>query len=111
MADLDPTDLLALEQTQREYSETALAERSIEVGDFQWLMSDKRGRRFVWRLLAKTGVFRSSFTGNSETFFREGARNVGLMLLAEINEHSPEQYTLMLKEQREYANRKSSRNR
>ena len=74
----------------------------LEAGDFKWIMSNKRGRRFIWRLLEKAGVFRSSFTGNSETFFREGARNIGLQVLAMVHEHTPESYTLMLSEQKEH---------
>lgn len=69
-----------------------------EEDDFRWLMNDKRGRRIVWRLLEKTGVYRSSFTGNSETFFREGQRNVGLMLIEQIHALAPEAYVLMLTE-------------
>ena len=68
--------------------------------DFKWLMDDKRGRRIMWRLLERTGVFRSSFTGNSETFFLEGQRNVGLMLMAQIHDACPEKYTAMLEEQK-----------
>lgn len=71
--------------------------------DFKWLMGDGRGRRVMYRLLERTGVFRSSFTGNSETFFLEGQRNVGLMLMAQIHEACPEQYTAMLKEQKDDA--------
>jgi hypothetical protein len=78
--------------------------------DIKWLMGSRRGRRIVWRLLERTGVFRSSFTGNSETFFREGMRNVGLMLMAQINEACPEQYTQMVQEQRENANRNAGDN-
>lgn len=69
--------------------------------DFKWLMSDKRGRRVMWRLLAETGLYKTSFTGNSETFFREGARNVGLKLMAQIHELTPDAYGLMLKESKE----------
>jgi len=67
-----------------------------------WLMGNKRGRRIMWRLLEKTGVYRCSFTGNSTTFFNEGQRNVGLMLTAQIHEHAPDAYALMLKERREH---------
>lgn len=67
-------------------------------GDLKWLMSDKRGRRVVWRLLGETGLFRSSFTGNSETFYREGRRAVGLMLLDWVQQVSPDGYLLMMKE-------------
>jgi len=94
----DPTDTAAQEQQRTEKSEARKREKTQEAEDFKWLMKDKRGRRFVWGQLERTGVYRSSFTGNSETFFREGERNIGLMLMAMIHEHSPEAYHLMLKE-------------
>ena len=47
----------------------------------------------MWRWLSRTGVFKSSFTGNSETFFREGMRNIGIMLMDEIHSHCPDLYT------------------
>jgi len=69
-----------------------------EVDDIKELLSTPVGRRFYWRLLGLTGQFRSSFTGNSETFFREGERNIGLILMADINEIMPEAYVLMIQE-------------
>lgn len=102
MSERDPTDILGEEQARTDTSRKARLSAQIEVEDFKWIMSNKRGRRFVWRLLDKAGVFRSSFTGNSETFFREGQRNLGLQVLAMIHEHTPDAYTLMLSEQREY---------
>jgi hypothetical protein len=61
-------------------------------------MSDPRGRRVMWGLLETAGIYRSSFTGNSETFFREGQRVVGLTYLKKMVEHCPEKYALMTKE-------------
>lgn len=72
--------------------------KQVEANDIKWLMSSKQGRRIVWRLLDKAGVFRTSFTGNSETFFKEGMRNLGLFLVAEVMEHSPDAFALMLAE-------------
>ncbi|CAB4124532.1 hypothetical protein UFOVP65_11 [uncultured Caudovirales phage] len=95
----DPLDLRGQEKAKAETDEVRKLTLQTEQEDFKWLMGSKRGRRIVWRLLERTGVYRSSFTGNSETFFREGQRNVGLMLMAQINEHAPDQYALMLKEQ------------
>jgi hypothetical protein len=66
--------------------------------DFKWLMADKRGRRIVHAMLAETGLYQTSFTGNSETFFREGARNVGLKLLAKVEALTPDNYIKMLQE-------------
>jgi hypothetical protein len=53
------------------------------------------------RLLEKAGIYRTSFTGNSETFFREGMRNMGLFVLSEVMEVTPEQFAQMLKEQKQ----------
>lgn len=68
--------------------------------DLRWVMSMPQGRRFLWRILEGCGIYKSSFTGSSETFFLEGQRNVGLKLLAEIMEADSESYMLMQREAR-----------
>ena len=71
------------------------------VEDIKWLMSSPRGRRLVWWLLSKAGVFRTSFNNSgSITAFNEGQRNMGLMLQGEVLEASPDAYLTMLTEQR-----------
>lgn len=77
--------------------------REQELNDFAFIMNSPQGRRFVTRLLDITGFQRSSFTGNSTTFFNEGARNVGLQIWADIQEF-PELYLRMLQEQKENRN-------
>lgn len=73
-----------------------------EVLDLQWVMADKRGRRVMHRQLEAAGVYRLSHTGEAlSSAFNEGQRNRGLALLAELNAHCPDEYLLMLKEQRE----------
>lgn len=99
MSNFDPLDLRGQERAKEELDERKKLATEQEKEDFKWLMGSKRGRRITWRLLERTGVYRSSFTGNSETFFREGQRNVGLMLMAQIHEVCPDQYAVMLKEQ------------
>lgn len=76
----------------------ATAQRKREIEDFKWLVAHKQGRRLLWRLLSMTGVFTSSMTGNSQTFFNEGRRDIGLQLMAEVNEHSLEAFVQMMKE-------------
>lgn len=95
----DPTDTKAHERNAESDALTQNASRKIEVEDVKWLMAHKQGRRFVTRLLDKAGVYRTSFTGNSETFFREGQRNLGLFVLSEVMEVTPDQHAQMLKEQ------------
>lgn len=96
---MNPLDQLDPDEQRKAKAADALRRRR-EEDDFRWLMNDKRGRRVVWRLLENTGVYKTSFTGNSETFFREGQRNVGLMLISQIHELTPEAYVLMLNEAR-----------
>jgi len=70
--------------------------RQQELSDLEWVMSDGRGRRVVWRLLEQAGVFRLSYTGDAlSTAFHEGQRNIGLRLMADCLEAAPEKYTLM----------------
>lgn len=78
--------------------EVAKNRRETELADVRWLLADPRGRRFFWRYLEQCGVFRTSFTGSSETFFREGARNVGLAMMADLEEADPQAYVTMLTE-------------
>ena len=100
MSHFDPLDLRGQERKKAKAEQHARFVSQRDRDDFKWLMDDRRGRRIMWRLLERTGVFRSSFTGNSETFFLEGQRNVGLMLMAQIHDACPEKYTAMLEEQK-----------
>ena len=94
----NPTDLHLIEaDAEREAHQAKV--RALQVKeDFKWVVSTEQGRRFLWDLLAFTGVYRSSFTGNSTTFFNEGRRDVGLKLIGQLNEYAPEVYVTMLKE-------------
>ena len=72
--------------------------RQDELRDVSWVMQNARGRRLVWRFLESAMVFRTTFTGNSTTFFNEGRRALGLELLADIQEVAGDEYQLMVKE-------------
>lgn len=65
------------------------------------VMISREGRAWMYGVLEACGVFRSSFTGNSETFMREGQRNIGLIIIADIMRDHDELYTLMCREARE----------
>jgi len=96
----DPFDLTGQKKHKEDLKKTSALKQKIEIEDLKWVMSNKRGRRFAWRLLDRAGIYRTSFTGNSTTFFNEGMRNIGLMLVADIHEACPEAYALMIKENR-----------
>lgn len=94
-----PYDIQKQEATQASNDLTARLLRESEEADFKWLMSNKRGRRIVWRLLDSAGVFRSSFsTVAMQMAYNEGYRNYGNRTLALLHEHCPELYPQMIKE-------------
>lgn len=75
--------------------------RERELDDLRFILSSQQGRRFYWRLLEKTGIFKVSFTGNPGwTEFNEGRREVGLWALGEMNEACPEAWLEILKERK-----------
>ena len=75
-----------------------MKERDQEIEDIKALMSTELGRRFMARLTAATGFYQDLFTGNSTTFYNLGRRSIGVLLIAEITVHCPEQYPRMLEE-------------
>lgn len=72
--------------------------------DFEWLMQSPRGRRLMWAWLSECGVYTTSFTGNSTTFFNEGRREIGLKRMADIHRVCPNEYVRMINEAQAEAN-------
>lgn len=100
MSEHDPFDLEAQEKSKAEVNTRERLLRETEESDVQWLMSSKRGRRIVWRLLDLAGVFRSSFSPTAMVMaFQEGNRNYGNRILALVITYCPELYSQMMKEQ------------
>lgn len=99
MTHYDPLDTASQDQARSESRTRDKLAQQTEAEDVKWLMSSKRGRRIVWRVLDRAGVYRLSFNTNSMTMaFNEGARNEGLRMLSTIHAASPEMYPLMQKE-------------
>jgi hypothetical protein len=101
MNSYDPTDTRGQEQEKREAEARKHLVRELEIADVKWLMSSKRGRRIMWRLLDLSGPFRLSFDTNAmKMAFNEGNRNLGNQLFNEVMNLCPELYPVMVKEQR-----------
>lgn len=99
MTEFDPIDVRGQERVKASKASRDRLARESEEADVRWLMSNKRGRRILWRLLDQGGVFRLSFSTNAMTMaFAEGNRNFGLRTLALIHSLSPELYPVMVKE-------------
>lgn len=82
-----------------------------EVDELLWLMSDPRGRRFMWRQLSGFGVYQQSYVPGSfdGTAFNEGRRSVALKLTTQIMQHCPARFTEMQKEASKHERRSSSK--
>lgn len=96
--DKDIFDIEAEQEQQAKSQQLKAIERQ---KDLQWMMATKQGRRVLHRLIDDCGVFRPSNTGNSQTFFNEGRRSVGLAAFHEIMAISPESFVTMWRESME----------
>ena len=56
-----------------------------------------QGREFLWWLFEICGVFTTSYTGNSDTYFNEGRRAVGNEVLHRLVEVKPEIFQAMIR--------------
>ncbi len=105
MSNYDPTDIHSQERTKADMDQRRRLSKDTEEGDLKWLMGSKRGRRIVWRLLYRAGVFRLSFNTNAMAMaFAEGNRNEGLRILEQIHAVCPELYPVMVREANEQRN-------
>lgn len=97
----DPTDLEGIAREAEEDRERLKQERLKWAEDLRKVLKAPEGRNVLWWILSNAGVFRSSYTGDANsTFFKEGARNLGLTVLNEVLTHGPEFFDLMMQENR-----------
>lgn len=73
--------------------------RETELEHLRQICTDKRVRDFIWRMLEWCAPYTQSFTGNSETFFKEGKRKIGTELIRELDSADVKIYNLMRIEQ------------
>ena len=81
--------------------------RKLEVEDVKRFMSDVAGRRFVYRLLSKSGLYQSVFrdrpllTAEQRVIFNGAQRDFGQWIHDEIAACSPIDFDRMMGEERE----------
>jgi hypothetical protein len=88
----DETNVKIAKQKEKNNLDTELADIKLLLGK-QW------GRRIVYKILERTGQYRTSFNSDSNVMsLHEGERNIGLWLLDKVAAADIDQYVLMLKE-------------
>lgn len=94
MDQIDELKQRRMEEQRKQAAQDAL--------DFKEVSGTVAGRRFLRRLLADTGVFRSTYsTDHSAASFNEGRRSIGLFILDEFEQHAPNHYLQMIREKDE----------
>lgn len=67
--------------------------------DLRFVLSDPRGRRFIWNELGRCGLHEQTYSpNNSEHCFKAGERNAAIRLNLDVIRVSPELYLLMQQE-------------
>ena len=75
--------------------------RDRELNDLRYVLNDRRGRRFLWRLLGNCKVFCTIWEPSAKIHYNSGMQDVGHFLQAEITEASEEAYFCMMKESKD----------
>jgi hypothetical protein len=66
---------------------------------YRFMLDNPHGRRILWKLISGCGVYaRVADNSGSWTYFKDGARSVGLNLIADICEADPEGYIKLQKQ-------------
>ena len=71
-----------------------------------FILQTEQGRLYLAELLDFCGLYKGSFTGNSETYYKEGMRNVGLKIMADMAKVDPNSYINMMIETKNRKERK-----
>lgn len=82
----------------RDRKELSKRSEELRIRGLRVILANSDAQAWLWDLMEFTGLFKTSFTGNSQTFYLEGQRNVGLKIMADISKHSPESLIAMMKE-------------
>jgi len=89
------------EQSENSALRTSLSELQSETDDkgFVWLLNGKRGRRFVYRILAEAKIMHPSFSPNAMQMAKqEGEKAIGYWIFSEIQRLCPASYQVMMQE-------------
>jgi len=80
-------------------SEKEQHRRRLELEDLSWVLSDRRGRRVIWRLMERFGAFGAVWDSNASAMGRKAAwQECGQYIKDEVMEARSEAFLQMLQE-------------
>lgn len=81
------SDIFSHEEQNKKHNEEQKLAYARDIADIRRVIRYPEGRRFLWWLLSKAHIFRSSFNMNTKIEdFQEGERNIGLEVLNRLND-------------------------
>lgn len=90
------------EKIVKDKEQEAKNQRDQELEDIKTLLNTPQGVRFFRRLFDVGCMFQTTFTGNSNSFFKEGHRNFALIFFNDVCEACPHKLIeLMLRKEKE----------
>lgn len=63
------------------------------------VLKSESGKRVIWRMLARGGIFKTTYTGNAGTHYNEGMRALALNVLNEVQSADPRSFIAMQEDQ------------
>lgn len=84
------------EQQVKDLEQEAQNARNQELEDIKTILDTPHGVRFFKRLFDIGCMFQTTFTGNSNSFFKEGHRNFALMFFNDVCEACPNKISELL---------------
>lgn len=99
-------DLDRLNEELKSQKEKERLQREQELDDVRRLLNLPAGMRFFKRLLEEGHIFHTTFTGNSNTYFLEGHRNLVLKFFADVCEAAPHKVGELMVNKQEIKNDK-----
>jgi hypothetical protein len=97
----NPLDAVQIEEDQAQLEERKRRKRESWADALKFVMSDRRGRRFVLGLLEEAAVFNAVYAeSHAAMSLMEGKRQVGLFIIDEAERECPNEFLRLLIEQR-----------
>ena len=76
-----------LEKEKKKLTEAQRRAHQKEINDVRMILKTPEGRRYIWRLWSKCGIFRNPFHPNSNQHsLNSGRMSIGQEILADVNE-------------------------
>jgi hypothetical protein len=72
--------------------------REQEIADLRYVLAEKEGRRFLWRLMSRCKAFGSVWEPSAKIHYNAGQQDIGHYVMAEIMAADEQAFLTMMRE-------------